>query len=1201
MSRLCFTFAPRALVLLCLAAALLAQTTPAKNSAATAVPTMVQFGGTVKGATSRLIGITFALYKDQDGGAPLWLETQSVALDASGHYSVQLGVTLTAGLPRELFASGEARWLGVQPEGQSEQPRILLLSVPYALKAADAETIGGLPPSAFVLATPSPSATNPTANAATGSNPSSLAPPPNAAVTGLGTINFLPLWDTTSDIVNSAVSQTGTGTTAKVGINTTAPTTTLDVKGTATVRGAFSLPTIAPATSTAGKNSQPMNQVASSFNSSTNAAVNQTFRWQAEATGNNTANPSGTLNLLFGSGTTTPAETGLKIGPNGQITFATGQSFPGAGTISGVTAGSGLTGGGTSGNVTLNLDATKIPLLNVSNTFTGNQTVSGNLSATGTVSGSSFQIGSTLFAFGSTTSGNSFLGFSGNTTTTGTQTTAIGAGALGLNTTGSFNAATGNNALADNTSGGSNTAIGGAALESNTTGNSNTATGAFALISNTTASNNTATGGSALGGTTTGGNNTGIGYFTLVNNTTGSNNTALGYNAGPDSFHPDLTNTTALGANAVVTASNAMVLGGTGGNAVNVGIGTTAPAFTLDVHGTGNFTGPITFASSQTFPGTGTITGVSAGTALSGGGTTGNVTLNVDTTKVLTGVTAGTGLTGGGVGGLQTLSVDTTKVVTGITVGTGLTGGGTGGVQNLSLDTTKVPQLGAANTFTVDQTVKGNLTATGFLSGSALALNGQLFAFGTYFSDDAYVGFAGNLTSTGTFNTGTGISALYSNTTGSYNTANGAFALVDNTTGGSNTAIGHNALYGNTTGSFNTATGELALALNSTGASNTAAGYQALYSSTTASNNTAVGYQALLNNTTGYSNAANGYLALSGNTTGDSNTASGQQALYTNTTGEGNTGTGFTALYSNAAGVANTADGYGALYYAAGNFNSGLGYAAGPDKTTPGLTNSTAIGSFADVTASNAMVLGSINGVGFGTADTLVGINITAPTSLLHIGNRGNTKNSLRVEGPAKSGSGGMAASFGGYGDFGIDAPGIAEGRFVVKESGSVGIGTASPDNLLSVNGSADKVGGGSWGTFSDGRLKTIGRDFTAGLDEVLKLHPIHYRYKEENAMGIRDHADHVGFVAQDVQKVIPDAVSENSRGYLLVNNDPILWAMLNAIQQQQKQIQQQQQQIVRLSHTVGTLDAALRAAKSQARSLSVRPQPVKAGSLSTR
>src|SRR5207245_7367940 len=101
-----------------------------------------------------------------------------------------------------------------------EQPRVLLLSVPYALKAADAETIGGLPPSAFVLAAPQTSSAS--VAASTGGSPSQPSvPTPNPAVTGSGAVHFLPLWDTTSDIISSAVFQSGTGTTAKLGIGTT--------------------------------------------------------------------------------------------------------------------------------------------------------------------------------------------------------------------------------------------------------------------------------------------------------------------------------------------------------------------------------------------------------------------------------------------------------------------------------------------------------------------------------------------------------------------------------------------------------------------------------------------------------------------------------------------------------------------------------------------------------------------------------------------------------------------------------------------------------------------------------------------------------------------------------------------------------------------------------------------------------------------
>ncbi|MGB9233744.1 MAG: peptidase S74, partial [Terriglobales bacterium] len=100
-----------------------------------ALPRLVRFNGTVKDINGRpltgMVGIAFALYSEQTGGAPLWLETQNVQADSSGHYSVLLGATKPDGLPAELFASEQARWIGVQIEQQSEQPRTLLVSAPY--------------------------------------------------------------------------------------------------------------------------------------------------------------------------------------------------------------------------------------------------------------------------------------------------------------------------------------------------------------------------------------------------------------------------------------------------------------------------------------------------------------------------------------------------------------------------------------------------------------------------------------------------------------------------------------------------------------------------------------------------------------------------------------------------------------------------------------------------------------------------------------------------------------------------------------------------------------------------------------------------------------------------------------------------------------------------------------------------------------
>jgi hypothetical protein len=132
---------------------LLAQETPSTSS----VPRLIRISSAFRPANGqppeRIEGATLSIYRDEQGGTPLWQETQNVGLDAEGRYSVLLGSTLNDGLPAELFSTREPRWLGVQfnRPGEVEQSRFRLASVPYALKAADADTLGGLPLSAFVL------------------------------------------------------------------------------------------------------------------------------------------------------------------------------------------------------------------------------------------------------------------------------------------------------------------------------------------------------------------------------------------------------------------------------------------------------------------------------------------------------------------------------------------------------------------------------------------------------------------------------------------------------------------------------------------------------------------------------------------------------------------------------------------------------------------------------------------------------------------------------------------------------------------------------------------------------------------------------------------------------------------------------------------------------------------------------------------
>ncbi|MGD0180546.1 MAG: hypothetical protein ABSC15_12090 [Terriglobales bacterium] len=212
------------LLLICSAFSLCAQ--QAASAAANAVvPPVVKFSGVLTDINNKpvtgAVGVTFSLYKESEGGAPLWVETQNVTPDKTGHYSVMLGSASTQGLPGSAFASGEARWLGVQAQGQTEQPRTLLMSVPYALKALDAETVGGLPPSAFVKA------------AAPGVASAANSNTPAAAISGSGTANHVTKWTGTSTLGNSNIWD---GPNGNVGIATTSPSAKLDVNGAAVIR-----------------------------------------------------------------------------------------------------------------------------------------------------------------------------------------------------------------------------------------------------------------------------------------------------------------------------------------------------------------------------------------------------------------------------------------------------------------------------------------------------------------------------------------------------------------------------------------------------------------------------------------------------------------------------------------------------------------------------------------------------------------------------------------------------------------------------------------------------------------------------------------------------------------------------------------------------------------------------------------------------
>ena len=219
-------------------------------------------------------------------------------------------------------------------------------------------------------------------------------------------------------------------------------------------------------------------------------------------------------------------------------------------------------------------------------------------------------------------------------------------------------------------------------------------------------------------------------------------------------------------------------------------------------------------------------------------------------------------------------------------------------------------------------------------------------------------------------------------------------------------------------------------------------------------------------------------------------------------------------------------------------------------------------------------IIGELTGIGFGSSST---------------------------SGRFKAGIGFVRTASGGRGDIIFAQRNTADGAVVtgsdevmrIRRDGRVGIGTPNPTHRLSVNGDASKLGGGSWKVFSDKKLKKDINPFEHGLDIIMNINPITFRYNGKADINIEE--EFVGVIAQELEEVAPFMVSETFFSDISTNNansnsDPRLagetyltvdpsafdYLLINSVQEQQQVIEDMESKMELLETVVKELSVII-------------------------
>ncbi|MBL0190402.1 MAG: tail fiber domain-containing protein [Saprospiraceae bacterium] len=211
----------------------------------------------------------------------------------------------------------------------------------------------------------------------------------------------------------------------------------------------------------------------------------------------------------------------------------------------------------------------------------------------------------------------------------------------------------------------------------------------------------------------------------------------------------------------------------------------------------------------------------------------------------------------------------------------------------------------------------------------------------------------------------------------------------------------------------------------------------------------------------------------------------------------------------------------------------------------------------------------------YGQSDGDVGIH---GQSADFVGVKGQSVSFIGVQGYSVGGNGVNGRSSSSAGVYGISGTSVG----VMGENTN---GGAYAVQAIGGLGAYKNVGGNTWATPSDERLKKDIRPFTDGLDVILKIEPKRYYYN--GLAKTNPHQEEFGIIAQDMQKIAPYTVSKhmldmNKSGeegapkmeeMLVFNSGALTYVTINAIKEQQKMIEKQSSIIEKQNEKIAQLE----------------------------